>query len=81
MNDDGLPYCEIQMPKDSNVAHVGMSGGDIAVWAFVETDEPLETETFFIVPTGVEVPAPNDAFYLGTVHQNVFVWHIFQKIK
>lgn len=74
---DGTPYCTVLLPFGAEVVHVGMSQGSIALWAFVVVENALVPNSFLIVPTGADVP--EDAKYLGTVHQNVFVWHIFQK--
>ena len=77
VNDDGIAFAVLEVVKDFTVSHVGMSGGNISIWAFVDVESPPEDKQFLIVPTGGEVPEHGK--YLGTVHQNVFVWHIFQE--
>lgn len=72
----------IQMPKNSNILCVKHFQGDICLWAEVNTTdgmEELETRYFAIYGTGWEMDLDNSK-YIGTVFENIFVWHIYEEI-
>lgn len=58
--------------------HVGTDPiGEPCVWVEADLTVPVETSyDFYVVATGSEVPDVAEC-YLGTVHQEHYVWHIF----
>ncbi len=50
--------------------------GALCVWALVNPEDETKLQKFFVVGTGHDVPV--DAyFWVGTVNQGQFMWHIF----
>lgn len=67
----------IQLPRDHSLLKVGLDASDmLCFWALVETENPLETVTIYVVGTGNPLP-DESAVYYDSVSQGVFIWHIF----
>ena len=65
--------------KDAIPLHVSYDpGGSTCVWLELDEAEDIATYEFIIVGTGHEVP--EGAFYLGTIIQNIFVWHVYWRV-
>jgi hypothetical protein len=54
----------------------GAIGAVLTVWARVDSEQPMEARTFFVVGTGNQMPKKGTV-YLGTVQMPPFVWHVF----
>lgn len=66
----------IKAPQSLGINHIEMQHGIVTLWSLVDKDSPAFDRTFRIVGTGHEMePVGN---YLGTVHERVYVWHIFE---
>ena len=72
----GPSITHIEMPRGSTVLHVHMQGDDLCLWALVDYDRPTEQRTFAVHGTGREIE--NAGSYIGTVHDQEFVWHVFE---
>ena len=70
--------CEIQMPIGSRILDVQVQNGVICLWATVDTALMPETRIFQIIGTG-DSEVDNCHNYIGTVQQDSFVWHIFER--
>lgn len=73
----------VLMPSGAKVLHVAFQRGGLFVWAEVEVPHSRSHEqghVFHIVGTGHEMLAVNLLRYLGTVHENGFVWHIYEQM-
>ena len=61
--------------------HVATGGrrGHLAVWAEVETDQPLVEHTLHVVGTGNDATVAFAAAeqYLGSCQAGPFVWHVY----
>lgn len=60
---------------------VDAKNGAITLWALVDPQAELQEVRFDVVGTGHSLPdscSPN--FYLGTVQQGPFVWHVFGRL-
>lgn len=73
-----------QMPKGAKILCVKEQSGEICIWAEVMLNdegepEELEYRTFAIYGTGWEMDLDNSK-YIGTVFDNIFVWHIYEEI-
>lgn len=55
--------------------HVCEQRGTICVWAEVDTEAGMVDRTFYVVGTGH--PLPVGMAYIGTVHLNELVFHIY----
>ena len=69
---------EIQMPCFAAIIHVGVQHERLCLWAIIDIDQPLVTRRFRVIGTGHEYPDCLPEKYIGTVFQDVFVWHIFE---
>lgn len=56
----------------------GAGSVDIWLWAQVDTDAPLVTETFFIFGTGHDIDYSIPMEFLDTVQCRNFVWHVYR---
>ena len=72
----------VQLPINARILHCNTQDGSLHVWALVDPDEKaVETYEVAVIGTGQGFN-PNGWDYITTVHQNVFVWHIwFKKSK
>lgn len=68
----------VDMPADAEILAVQLQGVVPCMWALVDTDLPVMTETFLIVGTGHRAP-DEGAVHVGTFQQGPFVWHVFQR--
>lgn len=73
MYDDGS--ADVEMPADARVLHVGAQGRTICLWAMVSPDAERITRKFRVVGTGW--PIAKMGRYIGTVHVDGYVWHVF----
>lgn len=71
----------VEMPAGANLLHVGTQviGGQHhpVMWAEVNTTGPPQTRQFFVVATGFD-DVPMGASYVGTIHVEWTVWHIYE---
>lgn len=71
---DGLWEVFVEAPDGAIPRHVAMDGDNPAVWMEVDDEAPLSKMRFIVSGTGRRV---FDAPYIGTVHDNLMVWHIW----
>lgn len=70
----------LQVPRGARVLDIRDQNGSICLWALVNTEASPEEMKLAIYGTGHELPEdPGD--YLGSVHQNGFVWHVFETVS
>jgi len=67
---------ELEMDANAGILHVGSQNALPMIWAGVDTEAPNVKRTFLAVGTGH--PIPTGCFYVGTVFQGPFVWHIHE---
>lgn len=68
----------IQAPRRMEVLKVGVQGGDITLWALVETDDSPASHPFRVTGTGWEAPPPPWQ-HIGSVFIGPFVWHVWRE--
>jgi hypothetical protein len=69
--------CEIEMPGIPISFKAGLDpSGELCVWALVHPKEPKTKNTFFVIPTGGDVP-PEANLWLSTVTMGSLVFHVF----
>ena len=68
---------EVTMPGGAKVVEVAMQGDRFTLWAVVCPGIVNQKRVFYIVGTGDPLP-PEAHTHLGTVHVEVFVFHIFE---
>ena len=71
------------MPRGAQIIKVAMQMGAPTIWAIVDPNADRELRNFFVVGTGLELPAPGGTlltkdYYVGTVFDESYVWHIFE---
>lgn len=68
-----------EMPSGSYPLYVNIQNDDLCLWVQVKEDNPIVKRTFCIVGTGRKIPDDvHVSKYIGTVLQDIFVWHIFE---
>ncbi len=71
----------ISMPIGAEILAVQLQKKIVCMWALIDPGSERENRNFRIVGTGskkkIELKKEN---YLGTVQQEIFVWHIFEII-
>ncbi|WP_299078016.1 hypothetical protein [uncultured Paraglaciecola sp.] len=70
---------EVAIPDDARVLSVMVQGGEICVWAEVDTENELRNWGFWVVGTGNPIPenCTNNGNHIGSVIDGPFVWHIY----
>ena len=72
-------YFSLDLPEGALPLRVGMQDGALHLWALVDPYRPVTRRTFRIAGTGHPVRATDP--YIGTVHDRVFVWHVFEALE
>ena len=70
----------VQLPAGAQLLTVQKNGGEMCLWALVDTDQPLLGRKIRIVGTGNKI-AEAPGVYLATVQMEnewgTLVWHVF----
>lgn len=70
----------IDLPIGAQPRHFGMQDGNFMLWAEVDGHESgTTTWEFQIVGTGEWLLDPNPLRYVGTVFDEVWVWHLYMR--
>lgn len=67
----------IELPAQYEFLSVADQGGQLCLWAEVETTGESVVRTIWIVGTGNPIPKVAAAF-IGTVLMPPFVWHVYE---
>ena len=80
---DGVFKAEVSMPEDSRVLTVEMQHTQICLWALVDIElTHTVTRQFEVYGTGRDIKyKPENLEYVGTVHPEPFVWHVFERVR
>lgn len=74
-----LGITEIELPENAEILTVGKDPANLySLWALVNTEAPLEKKKFITLGTGTEVP--DNAWYLKSFREHIFVWHVFELV-
>lgn len=68
------------LPKGAKILHVGQQNGTVCLWARVDPEQEQEKRVFRFVGTGHPLNC-TDITYLGTAHDDPFVWHVFEVVE
>lgn len=71
----------VEMPVSAHVIHVAMQQGVLCLWAEVAqypNGNKTEMREFFTIGTGWEFTKEHVGEYIGTVHNGLYVWHIYE---
>lgn len=71
---------KIDLPIGARILTAHIQNASIFLWATVDTSAQMETRYFLVIGTGWEMP-PGNFRYIATVHENAFVWHVFEELK
>ena len=74
-----IQNCPVQMPVNAKVLHVDMQNSMLTLWALVDLSNRIENRYFSVYGTGIEIL--KEGYYIGTVKDGPFVWHIFEDIR
>ena len=67
----------ISMHEGAKILHVGLQKHNtISMWAETETETSIITRKFVVVGTGY--PITFFGYYVGTVIDQPFVWHLYE---
>lgn len=69
----------LEIPNDGEILSVQMQNGEPQIWVMVESDDYITQRHFRIFGTGHEVSG--NLKFIGTVHIETFVWHLFEELK
>ncbi len=69
----------IEIPFDSKFLVAKLQNNQITIWFHCYSENKLEERTILIYGTGHEVLKESEMDYLGTIIQDSFIWHIFEK--
>lgn len=75
-NDEG--FYVFSIPDRSRILCVQDQDGKICMWAEVSEDFPTVERKFQILGTGKNFTVELDRFYIGSVQQESFVWHVYE---
>jgi L-arabinose isomerase len=67
---------EVEAYPSLGISHVAMQGSHITLWCLGDMKSAKVIRRFRICGTGHDTEPTGN--YLGTVHERVFVWHIFE---
>ena len=67
----------VTVPTGHRFVHAAMQDGTITLWAVVDTESTPTWVSVRVAGTGYSMPWIKAYDYLGTVHDDKFVWHIF----
>ena len=69
---------QVEMPQGAQLMTVQEQGGELCLWAAVDTEAPKESRTIEIIGTGNPFHEASRR-YVASVQQGVFVWHVFER--
>lgn len=67
------------LPVGAEIVHVAMQVEKIRLWAVVDIRQKISNRLFVVVATGQ--PIEFVGHYTGTVHDGIYVWHVFEVCK
>jgi hypothetical protein len=72
----------LEMPEKAIPRSVQIQGGQLCLWAEVQTNQPLEKRRFIVIGTGHPFPPVETRpdIYIGTVQDGALVWHIYESV-
>lgn len=70
-------FQNVRMPKGAEILSVADQHGVVCVWALVDSEAELRDRMFYILGTGNPVSERLPWQFVGSVQQNIFVWHVF----
>lgn len=74
----------VEMPAGSTIVHTHTQviGGEPVpvLWADVNATWPPQRRTFHVIATGFD-DVPEGATYVGTIHVEWTVWHIYEEAR
>lgn len=77
-----LPGIDLEMPIGSRVLSLQLQGSAPTIWVLINdelSNEYQQTRRFRFVGTGHEINEQLlNGHYIGTIQQDIFVWHLFE---
>lgn len=69
----------LQLPKGAKIISFQLQKETPVIWAIVNEQLELETRYFEIVGTGFDFISTCRE-YIGSIQQDIFVWHLFEDV-
>jgi len=67
----------LEIPVVADILSVQIQNGDICLWALVDLELGVENKEIIIVGTGMTINC--NVNHIGTVQEDSFVWHVFER--
>lgn len=69
----------VEMPSKASILHVDNQRGVLCIWAIADPQADYESRTIEIVGTNQHLQPCESRVFLGTVIDEPFVWHVFER--
>lgn len=69
----------VNIPEGAKILTVQTQQGIVTLWAVIDPSKDPDTLEVRILGTGNPADNIEDMFYIGTVQERIFVWHVFGK--
>ena len=70
---------EITLRKNAEILSAQFQNEKLCLWVLLDTGEIEETYRIHIIGTGFNINVKLD-YYIGTVQQDPYVWHVFAEV-
>jgi len=68
----------VDVPRNPQWLRIGAQPMNMAVWAIVETTQPMKRYTIHVAATGEQLPTEGQCHYIGTVQVGTgYIYHAF----
>lgn len=71
----------LSIPKNGTILHANIQMNELFIWVLVDTNEDTEMRYFQIYGTGHTINSVEKHLYIDTIFQDIFVWHLFERIN
>lgn len=68
----------LELTDRAQILSVQLQGGELTLWARLNTHDMKTICTIYIIGTGHDIPYEVSLFYITTVMDGDYVWHIFK---
>jgi len=73
---------KIQIPASAQILCFQQQAGIPTIWVYLDNADSTVTRQFTRYGTGWDnEPSPYHSKYIGTVQDNLFVWHLFENLR
>lgn len=70
------------LPQDAKILSFQVQKRNLFIWCLIDEIMPVLSRKFILVVTGNEISIPEfKLFYIDTIQDGEFVWHLFEVIE